>query len=122
MERWKFGLDNDKLVSLVLKGEKTATTTLLGGYNGNIPKIGDKSIIMYSYGKDACIIENVKVIVTEFKNITKELAFLEGEGDKSLEYYRKSHIEFFKTRDINFNDDTMVVFEIFKVIEKFDKN
>ena len=117
MERWTFAGDNDLLVDLVLKGEKTATTSLLKGYNGNIPKVGDKSIITYSNNKDACLIENINVIVTEFKNITKELAYLEGEGDKSLEYYKKVHTKSFKERDKNFNEDTMVVFEIFKVIK-----
>ena len=119
MERWKFSVNNDELIELVLRGEKTATTSLLSGYNGNVPKVGDKSIITYNDGKDACIIENTNVIITEFKNITKELAFLEGEGDKSLEYYRKVHTEFFKSKDENFNEDTMIVFEIFKIIEKF---
>ena len=117
MERWQFGIDNDELVNLVLSGKKTATTSLYNGYKNNIPKIGDKSIITYSNGKDACLIENVDVIITEFKNITKELAYLEGEGDRSLEYYQKVHKKIFKIRDNNFNDNTQVVFEIFKVID-----
>lgn len=119
MERWTFGIDNDKLVELVLSGKKTATTSLYSGYKNNIPKIGDKSIITYSNGKDACLVENTNVIITEFKNITKELAFLEGEGDRSLEYYRQIHKKFFKNRDASFNDNTLVVFEIFKVIERY---
>ena len=117
MQRWSFGIDNDKLIELVLKNEKTATTSL---YNEEkIPKVGDISIITYNNGNDACMIETVDVIITEFKNITKDLAYLEGEGDKSLESYKKVHNNFFKTIDKNFNDDTKVVFEIFKMIEKY---
>ena len=119
IERWTLGINNDELVELVLSGKKTATTSLYSGYNGNLPKIGDKSIITYSNGEYACLIENTNVIIAEFKNITEELAYLEGEGDRSLKYYRKVHAEYFKTKDKNFNDNTLVVFEIFKIIEKY---
>ena len=114
IERWKFGIDNDKLVNLVLQGKKKATTSLLSDYNKNsIPKIGDISIITYDDDTDACVIKNTNVIITEFKNITEELAYLEGEGDNSL----KIHKEYFKSIDSNFNDNTKVVFEIFEVIK-----
>lgn len=121
-ERWKFGTDNDKLVKLVLKGEKRATTSLYKEYileGEELPKVGDRSIILFDDGREACLIENVEVMVTEFKNITEELAFIEGEGDKTLDYYRREHIRIFKGIDSDFNDLSKVVFEIFKVIEKF---
>lgn len=121
-ERWKFGTDNDKLVKLVLKGEKRATTSLYKEYileGEELPKVGDRSIILFDDDSEACLIENVEVIVTEFKNITEELAFIEGEGDKSLEYYRREHIIIFKEIDSEFDDSSKVVFEIFKVIKKF---
>lgn len=121
-ERWKFGTDNDKLVKLVLKGEKRATTSLYKEYileGEELPKVGERSIILFDDGREACLIENVEVIVTEFKNMTEKLAFIEGEGDKSLEYYRREHIRIFKEIDSEFNDSSKVVFEIFKVIEKF---
>ena len=102
IKRWKFGIDNDKLVNLVLQGKKKATTSLLSDYDNN---------------NDACLIQIKDVIITEFKNIKDELAYLEGEGDRSLEYYRKVHNDFFKSIDKNFNDNTKVVFEIFEVIK-----
>lgn len=119
VEKWSFATKNDELIDLVLKGEKTATTSLYSEYSKeDIPKIGDKSIIIYSDGKDACLIENKNVLITEFKNITSEIAFLEGEGDKSLNYYQKEHQELFKQINKNFNENTKVVVEIFKVIKK----
>lgn len=113
IERWKFGMDNNKLIELILSGKKTATTSLL---SDNISKIGDESIIMYDDNTDACMIRTTDVIVTEFKNINKDLAYLEGEENRSLEYYKKVHNEFFKQIDPNFNDNTKVIFEIFEVI------
>lgn len=118
IDRWSFGINNDKLIELVLNGEKTATTYLYNEYQ-KFPKVGDISIITYDNGNGACMIETIDVIITEFKNITKDLAYLEGEGDKSLKYYRKSHIDYLKTIDKDFNDDTKVVFEIFKVLKKY---
>lgn len=50
--------------------------------------------------------------------MTEELAKLEGEGDLSLEYWKNVHYEFFKSYNKDFNDDTKVVFEIFKVVYK----
>lgn len=111
---WQFGIDNDKLVELVLKGIKTATTCL---NNTIIPKIGERSILTFENEKKACIIETKKVIITKFKNITSEMAFLEGEGDRTLEYYKKTHIDYFKSIEPNFSEETEVIFEIFEVIE-----
>lgn len=122
-EKWKFGTDNDKLVRLVLNGDKRATTSLYEEYileDEELPKVGDRSIILFDDGREACLIEDVEVIVTEFRNITAELAFIEGEGDKSLAYYRNEHIKIFKNIDDSFSDDSKVVFEVFKVIEKYD--
>ena len=122
VEKWQFATKNDELIDLVLQGEKTATTSLYSEYKKeNIPKIGDKSIIIYNSGKDACIIENTNVLITKFKNITSEIAFLEGEGDKSLNYYKKEHEELFKKINKNFDKNTKVVVEIFKVIKKLWK-
>ena len=117
LETWKFGIDNNKLVELVLLGNKTATTSLYE--KDNIPVIGEESIITYDNGKYACVVKTRKVIITEFKNINEELSNLEGEGN--FESWKKNHIKFFKSIDSNFNENTKVIFEIFEVVEKFKK-
>lgn len=117
---WKFGTDNEKLIKLVLLGEKRATTSLFSEYendNEPLPKVGDRSIILHDDNSTACLIETEKVIITEFANVTKKMAFIEGEGDKSLEYYKEEHTRIFKLIDPNFNYKTKIVFEVFKVIE-----
>ena len=122
IEKWKFAIDNDKLVKLVLSGEKKATTSLYSEYivkDEKLPKIGDRSIILYSDDKYACLIENIDVIISEFKNITSQIAYLEGEGNKSIDYYKKEHYKVFKKLDSNFNENSKVVVEIFKIIEIF---
>lgn len=64
-----------------------------------------------------CLIQTKKIIITTFKNITWDLAVLEGENN-SLDDWRKEHYNFFKKINPDFNKDTKVVFEIFEVIEK----
>ena len=115
---WQFGINNDKLVELVLECKKTATTSL---DTTNISKPGERSILTFENEKKACIVETKKVIITQFKNITPEMAFLEGEGNRTIDYYKKAHIDYFKTIDPNFNDETEVCFEIFEVIEDLRK-
>lgn len=116
LERWTFGINTDKLVNLVYNGKKTATTSLYDF--DKLPIDGAQSILTDLNDKNMCIVKTKKVIVTEFKNITWNLAKLEGEN-KSLEEWRKVHREYFSKIDINFNDDTKVIFEIFEIIEKF---
>ena len=116
INRWTFGIDADKLVKLVLDGKKTATTSLFEF--DSLSTVGDVSILTDSNNNDMCILETKKVIVTEFKNITWDIAKLEGENI-SLEEWRKVHKDFFSKIDSSFNDDTEVIFEIFEVIEKF---
>ena len=95
MKNWSFGMDNDNLVNLVLAGKKIATTCL---YNEeNIPTIGEESIIHFDNEKDACIVQTKEYHVMKFKDMTEDLAKLEGEGDLSLDYWRNVHNEFFKS-------------------------
>lgn len=115
LKKWNFGIDNDKLVKLVLAGKKTATTCLYD--EKNINQIGEQQILIYDNEKTACITETKKVIITEFRNITEKMAYLEGEGDRTLKYYRQKYEEYFKTIDPKFNENTKVIFEIFIVKE-----
>ena len=113
--RWTFGIDIDRLVSLVLDGKKTATTSL---YKlDDISEVGDISILTDSKDSNVCYIKTSNVIITEFKNITWDLAKLEGEN-KSLNEWKETHMNYFNKIDSNFNENTKVIFEIFEVIKK----
>lgn len=114
-DRWTFGIDVDRLVNLVLDGKKTATTSL---YElDNVSKVGDISILTDLKDNNVCFIKTINVIITEFKNITWDLAKLEGEN-KSLNEWKESHMNYFNIIDPNFNENTKVIFEVFEVIKK----
>ena len=69
-----------------------------------------------------CIIKTLKVYVTEFNRVSEEHAFKEGEGDRSLDYWRKVHVSFLTNElaSVNrlFNENTKVVCEEFEVVYK----
>lgn len=125
---WSFG-DNkelaDELVDIVLRGEKTATTSLYCLYeieNENLPKANDLGIVTDFDGNAKCVIKTNKVSVLPFLEVNAEFAYKEGEGDKSLGYWREGHINFFnrllKELDMHFSEDMLVVCEEFEIVYK----
>ncbi len=113
----------NELAELVANKVKQATTSLYYLYekeNAKLPKEGDISIITDFDGNPVTIIENMKVELTTFNKVTLEYAEIEGEGDKSLEYWKKVHKEMFTKEllefDMIFNENMKVVCEYFKTI------
>ena len=95
---WAFGGDSDTLSSLVLEGKKTATASaypLYGRENEKLPEKGDYSVILDGKGNGVCIIRTDKVSVVPFSDVGEDHAYKEGEGDRTLEYWRLVHKEFF---------------------------
>ena len=122
-EAWSFGEAPDKLADLVLQKIKTATCSVYDLYLINdepLPKAGDYSIILNTSEEAVCIIKTIKVYVTEFKKVSEEHAFKEGEGDRSLGYWRMVHESFLtdELASLNkfFDENTKVVCEEFEVV------
>ena len=117
LEKWKFGIDNNELISLVLSGKKTATSSLYKS-DMKLPVIGEESIICYDDGTEACIVKTLDYKIIKFNEMTEDYAKLEGEGDLSLNYWKNVHYDFFKSIDSTFNDENKIVFEIFEVVKR----
>ena len=124
-EAFAFGAEADLLAHLVVIGEKTATASAYPLYkleNEPIPKVGAYSFVLDSCDNGVCVIQTHKVTVVPFNEVTAEHAYKEGEGDKSLDYWREVHIKFF-TEYLNevglkFTSDMKVVCEEFSVVFK----
>ena len=122
-EAWAFGGAPDRLAELVLQGVKTATCSAYDLYleeREPLPKEGDLSVILNARDEAVCIIRTTKVYVTAFDRATPEHAWKEGEGDRSLEYWRKVHVEFL-TGELasigrEFSGQAQVVCEEFEVV------
>lgn len=101
-EAWAFcggGKKADELLALVKEGKKRGTASSFIAYkveNEPLPKVGDKSIILDSYNEAHLIIVTRKVTVTPFLQVHPYHGYMEGEGDRSLNYWREVHEIFFK--------------------------
>jgi uncharacterized protein YhfF len=112
-EVWSFY--DSTLFDLVKSGVKTATCYLSSGED-----FVDKFSILKSNTGEELNLETEAVFELLFDEVTEEMARLEGEGDLSLEYWRKAHFDFFnnelKQCGKSFTNDTKIIFEIFKVV------
>lgn len=122
-DAWAFGDDPDTLAGLVLAGIKTATSSAYDLYDLEsepLPVIGEYSVILNSAEEAVCIIQSTKVSVVPFRDVDPGHAFREGEGDRSLSYWRKVHETFFTRElaaaDLPFHEDIRVVCEEFRVV------
>ncbi|MDF2675877.1 MAG: hypothetical protein K0Q97_167 [Bacillota bacterium] len=115
--------DANELAELVVKGIKKATASLFESYsfeNECIPKEGNLNIIINWDGVAKCIIKTINVELVPYKDVTEEFAASEGEGDKSLNYWRNCHWDYFsrEMQEIGKepSEDMIVVCEKFEVV------
>lgn len=126
LEKWHFELTEgacNYLLDLVLKGKKKATASSKIGYQiegDEIPKEGDMSVITDWEGTPRCVIRTTRVRIIPYKDITFDIAKLEGEDD-NLESWRRNHESFFreegKELGYQFSEDMEIIFEEFELVE-----
>ncbi|MEL6917425.1 MAG: ASCH domain-containing protein [Bacteroidota bacterium] len=118
--------DNEKdaniCAELVSKGIKKATSHSLLGLQyrkESLPKLGDFVVVTDWKGKAKCIVKTTSVKLKPFFSIDEAYAKTEGEGDQSLDYWKKTHWDYY-TRELEpFNRvprDSMIV-----VCQEFEK-
>lgn len=122
-EAWQFGVSADELAELVVSGVKTATASghrLYEIESEALPQPGLLNIILNSDDEPVCVTRNTDLIVKPFNEVTAEFADLEGEGDRSLDYWRRVHWDFFTEEyasvGLEFSEDELVVGEIFECL------
>ncbi|MEH0739968.1 ASCH domain-containing protein [Vibrio cholerae] len=108
---------------LILRGEKRATCSMDYWYSHEsevIPTVGHLQVVTTWDGEPVCIIEVTEVSKCQFKDVTAEFAAAEGEGDKSLDWWREAHWRFFskecKELGIEPTEEMLLVLERFKVV------
>jgi uncharacterized protein YhfF len=100
-QAWSFGRSKEAandLGKLVRKGIKTATASLVFGYEvaqESLPQAGEYNMILDGDGNPMCIIQTTFVEILPFEEVGSEHARLEGEGDLSLNFWREVHWQFF---------------------------
>jgi len=100
-ETWHFcdnEQDANELGALVQASVKTATSSLLWLYEAEgarLPEVGGLSIITNWDGDPLCIIETTEITIHPFNEVDASFAYDEGEGDRSLAYWRTAHWQCF---------------------------
>jgi uncharacterized protein YhfF len=100
-DAWGFGdgpAMADELGALALAGVKTATCGLLWEYEAErepLPESGQLSVILDGAGRPLCLIETTEVRILPYQEVDAQFAYDEGEGDRSLAYWRAEHWKFF---------------------------
>jgi len=101
-EAWPFGTEDnpvlaDQLLELVLAGTKTGTASAQWCYEEGeaIPYVGELSIILDGAGVPRAVIRTSEIDIVPFDEVTKQHAYSEGEGDRTLASWRRDHQAFF---------------------------
>lgn len=117
--------DANELAELVVNETKKATASLYLSYEHDgdkIPEVGDLSVIINWDGVAQCIIQTTNIDIVPYKNVSEEFAATEGEGDKSLEYWKRAHWNYFgremKALALEPTEDMLVICEKFEVVYK----
>ena len=122
-EAWAYGGDPDGLAELTRGGVKTATASAgpLYELEGEpLPEAGEHSVILDSRDEAVCVIRTTRVYTVPFNQVSAEHARREGEGDRSLTYWRRVHEDFFRAEleeaGLEFSPSMPVVCEEFEVV------
>jgi uncharacterized protein YhfF len=107
----------DRLAELIVTGIKTATCSAYSPARDKI-KEGHRVVVLNSQNDPVCIVETIKVDVVPFNMISETYAYKEGEGDRSLEYWKKEHKRFFEA-ERTFSEDMLLLCEEIKVVHIF---
>lgn len=105
----------DELAALVVTGTKTATCCPA---TGDPPTaVGQRWVVMSGSGKPLVVIETTELTRRRFDEVDAGFAYDEGEGDRSLAYWRHAHQRYF-SRQGYFAEDMLLYCERFRVLER----
>lgn len=115
----------DALVTAILDGTKTTTTSLLVEYRrDHDPRgdVGNLEAVLDSHDNVVCVIRTTAVEVCRLADVSDEHAIAEGEGYADVNEWRAGHEQFWSSPEfveyigeIDINDDTQVVCQRFTV-------
>lgn len=116
---WSFGDSPDMaddLARATAEGKNLANCFLWSN-DAQIPKVGDRSYVKNFKGNPVCVIEVTNVQKKRFCEVDE--AFAKAEGYNSLEEWRSIHCDFFRRRIANFDDQSVVICQLFKLLHVF---
>jgi uncharacterized protein YhfF len=107
------GPSREKLVNLILHGQKRATAGLLiGDYESEgepIEHVGELLAIVDNDGKHVGTMKVTRAEILRFADVPDEFALAEAEGDMNAAEFRASHIAYWTRVGETVTDDTLIV-------------
>jgi uncharacterized protein YhfF len=104
----------DQLLALVLEGKKRATCWAVSeGMKG--AELGKCMVALDGAGQPRAVLQTLELTQRRFGEVDAAFAFDEGEGDRSLAYWRAAHQRYF-TRLKLYRPDMMLWCERFKLV------
>lgn len=117
------GESREKLISLILDGQKRATAgTLQWDYLAQeepIETVGEKLAVLDNLSRHIATIQVTRVEIKMFGDVPDEFALAEAEGDLSGDDFRASHFRFWSELGLSITDETEIVLIYFELIEDF---
>ena len=115
------GDSRDKLISLILDGNKRATAgTLEWDYvaeNEPIEAVGEKLAVLDNQNRHVATIQATRVEVKKFAEVPDEFALAEAGGDLSGDDFRASHFAFWSKLGLDIKAETEIVLVYFDLVE-----
>src|SRR5580658_8523941 len=84
----------DELLALVLAGAKTATCWAASEGDKGV-EVGKRWIVKDGQGRARAVLETVELTRRRFEDVDEGFAHDEGEGDRSLPWWRRAHTDYF---------------------------
>ena len=115
------GISREKLISLILDGNKRATAgTLEWDYiaeNEPIETVGEKLAVLNNENRHIATIQVTRAELKRFAEVPTEFALAEAEGDLSGDDFRASHFDFWSRLGLDIKDETEIVLVYFDLID-----
>lgn len=102
----------EKLVNLVLHGNKRATAGLVSEYQSEgeaIEHVGECLAMTDNAGQHVGTLKVTRVELLRFADVPDEFARAEAEGDDDAADFRASHFEYWTKAGETVTDDTLIV-------------
>jgi uncharacterized protein YhfF len=87
---------------------------------GQKTHVGKRMVMLDGAGRPAAVIETTELVMQRFDQVDAAFAFDEGEGDRTLAYWRRVHRKYF-TRQGTFAPDMPLWCERFRLVARLDE-
>ena len=120
------GPSREKLVNLILHGQKRATAGLLiGDYEAEgepIEHVDELLAIVNNDGKHVGTMKVTRVEVLRFADVPDEFALAEAEGDMNSADFRASHLAYWTRVGETVTDNTLIVTVYFDLMTEITQS